>query len=225
METQSLETMRMSFVRCISAVLKDHVVFKGDQRVAGVALLPIQTVAEAGCLCAWLGRERYGKSRGMLNLVGGSVVDTRSKHKKYNPTPDEVANKLFEEVYEETGFILDGPGLLEATYGILTLPYFRTISLVFVVGVADMDIGRWTAESRHRAQIQNLHMRFTELEELVMIPLLGGETQNMTTYARTALHATRRLVASTGAEHVIPMDTHALQVAHLDTDSITPSHP
>jgi hypothetical protein len=223
-QVDALERMRLDFVKEVSPILHKHDAFRSGRRVAGVAVLPVQVARQESKkqLKAWLTVEKTFKHRCRFNLTGGSTVD--HKKNRDNPTPEEVAGTLFDETYEELCVAWESPAAFIASVScILEIPYYRTVSLVFVLHVSSMiNAGIWLAE--HDARMQDkVPGHFVELNGFQAVDIPKSDNWGETTpYARMALQQFYKLQNNMQCiEKTDAMDLSALPIVQVRANRIT----
>jgi 8-oxo-dGTP pyrophosphatase MutT (NUDIX family) len=142
-----------------------------DAPVLGVSFVPIHLYARGdasliGKKCVVLGKERGGIYANKLNFFGGKTSD---KTKRFC-TGSDVAQVLFEEVYEELHIALSPCEFGNALIKCFTIPYEAGVSLVFVVHVTGLSRSVWEKEHTKRQQ-SNAPWKFVEMSAMEHVPI------------------------------------------------------
>ncbi len=176
----------------VERMLHDKGVY--GKSVAGVSLIPVHVYGSAGSKpeligrrCVILGREGDGVFTNKLNFFGGKMFD---KQNDGVATEIAIADVLFEEVYEEAGFLLDARSFLEALIDVIAMPFGNQISLMFIVNLVGFSTGRWQVMYKDRYDLHRtgrLDWKYVEMTEVVHVPIADLATHpEVSAYVRGA---------------------------------------
>lgn len=142
-----------------------------DKPVLGVSFVPIHLYARGdasliGKYCVVLGKERGGVYLDKLNFFGGKMDDKVGG----GVTGKDVAQVLFEEVYEELHIALTPFTFRDALLECIPVPFGKGVSLVFVVHVKGLSRGVWDREHQERRK-SNAAWKFVEMSSIEHVPI------------------------------------------------------
>lgn len=151
-----------------------------NKPVYGVSFVPIHLYANGdaslvGKYCVVLGKERGGVYLDKLNFFGGKMDD---KVGGGRVSGKDVAQVLFEEVYEELHIALTPFTFKDALLDCISVPYGQGVSLVFVVHVKGLSRGIWEKEHKERVK-SRAPWKFVEMSGIEHVPIAELEGNGM----------------------------------------------
>jgi hypothetical protein len=143
-----------------------------NKPILGVSFVPIHLYARGdpnliGKYCVVVGKERGGIYTDKFNFFGGKMDD---KIGGGRVTGMDVAQVLFEEVYEELHIALTPFGFKNALLDCIQVPYANGVSLVFVVHVKGLSRGVWDKEHQQREN-SRASWKYVEMSAIEHIPV------------------------------------------------------
>jgi len=143
-----------------------------NKPILGVSFIPVHLYARGdasliGKYCVVLGKERGGVYLDKFNFFGGKTDDKVNGGKL---SGKDVAQVLFEEVYEELHIALTPFTFAEALLDCIVVPFGKGVSLVFVVHVKGLSRGIWETEHKDRKK-SRAPWKFVEMSAIEHIPI------------------------------------------------------
>jgi 8-oxo-dGTP pyrophosphatase MutT (NUDIX family) len=198
--TERVERAKAAFVAGVATHIMYILLRYGvyEKEVAGVSFLPVHQYGKDGSKqelvgrrCVILGREGAGPFAGKLNFFGGKMSDKAAQGRGHRvATEVAVADVLFEEVYEEAGFLLEASSFLRALLDVIIRPFGDKISIMFVVNLVGFSTDKWQAmynERRLLHEARRLDWKYVEMTEVVHVPIADLATHpEVSDYVRGA---------------------------------------
>jgi len=200
---ERVESAKAAFIVAVVYHIKHILLRNGvyEKEVAGVSFLPVHQYGRAGSKpelfgrrCVILGREGAGPFKSALNFFGGKMSDKAAQGRGHRVATEvavaDVADVLFEEVYEEAGFLLEASSFLKALLDVIIKPFGDKISIMFVVNLVGFSTGKWQAmynERRFLHEAGRLDWKYVEMTEVVHVPIADLATHpEVSGYVREA---------------------------------------
>ena len=140
----------------------------------------------------FLGKENDGIYKGLYNFFGGKTDDKVGNGRKL--TAEQVASVMFQETYEEMGFILDAGELIKSMIGIVMVPIPNSskVSMLVLFNIINFDNVIWKSIMVSRVACEHKYYEMTEVTAVDMdiLKKVGIKKSNiLSTYVKSAADA------------------------------------
>jgi hypothetical protein len=166
----SLDKERTFFVENIKEYLENNLNL--EKKICGVSIAPIHIYTGEndyllGKACIVLGKERDGIYRDKFNFFGGKVEDKSGCQNEI----DCIATTIFEEAFEEMGYILDAKNFEKSIVKIIQTDFNRGSSVIFVCHITGISRNKWLHIMSERLKDKYLEWKYQEMSEIEHIAI------------------------------------------------------